>query len=194
MGSIPISSDIFIFMINRAYITLFFIIVILISKELVILNEEFLVAICFFSMVLLIYQYGRDTIASFLEERSITILKDLKSCEESLQSFDSLTLKTLYGYEGIANNIEVAKEYCYALSENSITSGLDFSRDYINIEIENIFDNLYKVYQLEKFKIFKMIYFALRNISLLKLSTRIGKKSQKKDDVYNRFLLKVKSL
>jgi len=145
-------------------------------------------------MVLLIYQYGRDTIASFLEERSITILKDLKSCEESLQSFDSLTLKTLYGYEGIANNIEVAKEYCYALSENSITSGLDFSRDYINIEIENIFDNLYKVYQLEKFKIFKMIYFALRNISLLKLSTRIGKKSQKKDDVYNRFLLKVKSL
>lgn len=175
---------------------------IIISKELFVINEELLVALCFFLLVFLIYRTSKEPISLFLESRAVTLAKELESFYKTQKALEELKISTLLTYSEATKSIEKTKQYCEYILTSSITNSYNGIRTYLGSEIEEILTDLQKSEQLERNKVLNIIYIHLKRELFKKKQKPIVKKNSRKskkakilaNNNRNKLLAKIKGL
>lgn len=112
--------------INNIYLSLgvmaLLIFLFIISKEIIMLNEETLVAICFVLFVVVAYKYGSDMAASELDNRAIRIRADLNDYNEKQSHVLELLIKYHEKREALSSDIREASVFSKALITDIIDS------------------------------------------------------------------------
>jgi F0F1-type ATP synthase membrane subunit b/b' len=175
---------------------------IIISKELFVINEELLVALCFFLLVFLIYRTSKEPISLFLESRAVTLAKELESFYRTQKSLEELKISTLLTYSEATKSIEKTKQYCEFILTSSITNSYNGIKAYLQSEIEEILTDLQKSEQLERNKVLNIIYIHLKRELFKKKKKPIVKTNSRKskkakilaNNNRNKLLAKIKGL
>lgn len=159
-------------------VTLFFILILAISKEFFILNAELLVAFCFIAFVYVISAYFRDSIKESLEEKAVTLQKEFdqyfsveKQQLSSLISYYTRQLDFLPKLEGFYLLLKDLHEVFILNASISLKNYYINYVKYILLEIrtgeESLYKNIHNYFVLKSY---------LSNVHFVKLVFMFHKK------------------
>lgn len=167
---------------------------ILLSKELIILNEEILVASCFFLLITVLFTYGKEPINAILESRALDIMNELESYLKLRQKLSTNTLESLNRYSTIINNIEGTKSYCIDIAEISQNAASSSVQNFLNNQTELILSDIEKELRADKNQVLIILHNYIKRVLLKKQKTvkKVSKKSVI-EETRRRLLSKIKS-
>lgn len=181
-------------MLYRSISTILLLGAILLSKELIILNEEILVASCFFLLITVLFTYAKEPINTMLESRALEIINELESYLTLRKKLNINSLDSLNKYSNIASNIEGTKNYCIDIAEESQLAAYSSIQYYLNNQTEIILGDIEKDLRVDRNQVLLVLYnYIKRNIlKKQKITKKLSKKSVI-EETRRRLISKIKS-
>lgn len=181
-------------MFYRSISTILLLGAILLSKELIILNEEILVASCFFLLITVLFTYAKEPINTILESRALDIMNELESYLNSRKALNINNLDSLSRYSNIINNIEGTKNYCIDIAEISQAAASSSIEHFLNSQTELILTDIEKELRTDRNQILTVLHNYIKRTLLKKqkVTRKLSKKSVI-EDTRRRLLSKIKS-